>query len=204
MLLFLIQAAVISLTGVMAPGPITAATVGTGTRSPHAGALVAVGHGIVEFPLMALIYYGLGDFFRIDTVRAATFALGGLFLLFMGVDMLRSIRKAARLDDGGSRKPLVAGIILSMGNAYFLIWWATVGASLISKAVTFGIAGVMTFAVVHWFCDLIWLYLLSIASYRGGRVFGVRFQKTVFAVCGAFLLFFGALFIRDAAGVLAG
>ncbi|MCD6307728.1 MAG: LysE family transporter [Candidatus Latescibacteria bacterium] len=204
MFLFLIQAVVISLTGVMAPGPITAVTVGTGTRSPHAGALVAVGHGIVEFPLMALIYYGLGDFFRIGAVRAATFALGGLFLLFMGYDMLRSIKKAARLHNGGSRKPLVAGILLSMGNAYFLIWWATVGASLISKAVAFGIAGVMTFAVVHWFCDLIWFYILSIASYKGGRVFGARFQKTVFAVCGVFLLFFGALFIRDAAGVLAG
>ncbi len=198
MLLFLLQAVIISLTGVLAPGPITAATVGSGTRSPHAGALVAFGHGIVEFPLMALIYFGIGDFLRIEMVRAGTFTLGGAFLLFMGFDMLKSIRNAGEIDHTGASKPLSAGIFLSLGNAYFLVWWATVGASLITKAVTFGLAGVMIFAVVHWSCDFVWFYFLSAASYKGKHIFGVLFQKTVFAVCGSFLLLFGTLFLKDA------
>lgn len=46
-LVFGAEAAGISLSGVMAPGVITAATLAAGTRNPHAGALVAVGHGIV-------------------------------------------------------------------------------------------------------------------------------------------------------------
>jgi len=49
---FLLEAALISLSGVLAPGPMTAVTVGEGTRSPHAGAWIAVGHGIIEIPLM--------------------------------------------------------------------------------------------------------------------------------------------------------
>jgi hypothetical protein len=49
---FLAGAMVISLTGVMAPGPLAAVTVGKGSKAPHAGALVAVGHAVVEFPLM--------------------------------------------------------------------------------------------------------------------------------------------------------
>ena len=204
MLVFLIQAIIISLTGVMAPGPITAVTVGTGTRYPHAGAMVAIGHGIAEFPLMILIYYGLGDILRVGNVRAAVFTLGGLFLLFMGMDMLRSVRHAADLKHNQSQKPLVAGILLSMGNAYFLLWWATVGASLISKAVSFGLLGVMAFAVVHWSCDFIWLYLLSAMSYKGGHVFGASFQKVVFLVCGTFLLLFGLMFIRDALRLIFG
>jgi len=199
--LFLIQAAMISLTGVMAPGPITAVTVGTGTRSPHAGAMVAVGHGIVEFPLMVLIYYGVGDLLKIGYVEASVFTLGGLFLLFMGADMLRSVRGAAGFDADDSRKPLAAGILLSMGNAYFLVWWATVGASLISKAVAFGIVGVTAFALVHWSCDFAWLYVLSAVSYRGGNLLGVRFQRVVFGVCGAFLLLFGVSFLLDAGRV---
>jgi len=202
--IFLLQAFMISLTGVMAPGPITAATVGNGTRSPHAGAMVAIGHGVVEFPLMALIYYGLGDVLKIDPVRASVFTLGGLFLLFIGFDMLKSIRNVSEINETGSRRPLAAGIILSMGNAYFLLWWATVGASLITKAVTFGLSGVLGFVMVHWSCDFIWLYFLSAVSYRGGHVFGILFQKIIFAVCGSFLLFFGGMFLRDAIRLWAG
>ncbi len=198
MLLFLIQAIIISLTGVMAPGPITAVTISTGTRSPHAGALVAVGHGIVEFPLMVLIYFGLGHILRLVHFKATIFTLGGLFLLFMGFDMLRSIKHASALENEKQKKPLVAGILLSMGNAYFLIWWATVGASLISKAVAFGLIGILLFVTVHWLCDFLWLYFLSAVSFKSGHFFGIRFQKVVFAVCGFFLLFFSGVFLLDA------
>ena len=63
-ILFLFQAMIISLSGVMAPGPITAATIAAGTKSRHSGALIAVGHGIVEFPLMFLILAGIGIIFE--------------------------------------------------------------------------------------------------------------------------------------------
>lgn len=197
MLMFIAQVILISLTGVIAPGPITAVTVGSGTQSPHSGVLIALGHGIVEFPLMALIYYGLGDVLNMALVKSLIFTLGGGFLIFMGVDMVNSARKTTVIESSGSQKPLAAGIVLSIGNAYFLIWWATVGASLITKAVSFGLAGAMTFAAVHWSCDLVWLYFLSAASYKGGRVFGLVFQKSVFAICGSFLIFFGAAFLID-------
>ena len=51
---FLFKAFVISLSGVLAPGPMTAAAVGHGVRSRHAGALMAVGHAVVEFPLSSV------------------------------------------------------------------------------------------------------------------------------------------------------
>jgi len=198
MILFLLQAIIISLTGVMAPGPITAVTVGTGTRSPHAGALIAVGHGIVEFPLMVFIYYGLGHMLGVSYIRAIVFTLGGLFLLLMGTDMLRSIGSAADITQNHAKAPITAGVLLSMGNAYFLLWWVTVGASLITKAVSFGLVGVLSFAAVHWLCDFLWLYFLSAVSYRGSHVFGIRFQKIVFGICGSFLLFFSGTFLFDA------
>ena len=110
----------------MAPGPVTTVTVGTGTRSPHTGALIAVGHGIVEFPLMVLIYYGLGDILKLVYFKATLFTLGGIFLLFMAFDMLRSIKHASAPEKAEQKKPLAAGIFLTLGNAYFVIWWATV------------------------------------------------------------------------------
>jgi threonine/homoserine/homoserine lactone efflux protein len=183
----------------MSPGPITAVTIGQGSRSPHAGALVAIGHGVVEFPLMAAIFFGAGALLAMDPVKAAVFSLGGLFLLFMGIGMLRSIGLVEVSSHTGVRGPLAAGILLSLWNPYFLIWWATVGATLIAKAVGFGLLGFLLFAVVHWTCDFIWYYFLSAVSFKGGHVFGAAFQRVVFAVCGTFLLFFGWKFLFDAA-----
>ena len=198
MIFFLFQAIIISFTGVMAPGPLTAVTVGAGTKSPHAGALVAVGHAIVEFPLMVFIYYGLGHILGIGYVKAIIFTLGGMFLLLMGLNMLRSIYQTADIEQNRVKAPLAAGILLSIGNVYFLIWWATVGASLISRAVSFGLYGVLLFTAAHWLCDFFWLYFLSAVSYKGGHVFGIKFQKIIFGICGCFLLFFSGAFLFDA------
>lgn len=194
---FLVEVVIVSLSGVMAPGPITAVTVGSGTKSPHAGALVAVGHGIVEFPLMLFIFLGLGYVLNSLYVKMAIFLLGGFFLLVMGGGMLRSIQHVSYTSGRNTEVPLLAGILLSLGNAYFLVWWATVGATLISKAIAFGLIGFLVFAVIHWLCDFIWYYFLSAVSYKGGNILGVKFQRTVFGICGVFLLVFGVLFIRD-------
>jgi threonine/homoserine/homoserine lactone efflux protein len=201
-LAFLFEAVLISLSGVVAPGPVTAVTVGKGNESPHAGALVAVGHGIVEFPLMIAIFYGVGYFLNQVYVKAAISFVGGLFLMMMGVGMLRSIKWAEVGSSTYVRSPVIAGIFLSAGNPYFLIWWATVGASLILRSVSFGILGFLVFAFLHWLCDFLWCYFLSALSFKGGQFFGKRFQEILFVVCGAFLLFFGGKFIIDAARVL--
>ncbi len=55
--LFLASVVVISLSGVLMPGPLFAVTLKKAAKSKVAGALIAVGHGIVEFPLMFLIFF---------------------------------------------------------------------------------------------------------------------------------------------------
>lgn len=199
---FLLEAALVSLSGVMAPGPITAVTVGKGSRSPHAGAWVAVGHGVVEFPLMVAIFYGLGRLLDLPYMRGGIGLLGGVFLLWMGVGMLRSIQRVGVSASQHPNSPVMAGMLLSLGNPYFLIWWATVGAALILRATAFGVAGFLAFATLHWSCDFIWCYALSALSFKGGQFFGKVFQKWVFGVCGVFLLFVGGRFIADAVGML--
>ena len=192
---FLVEAVIVSLSGVMAPGPINAATVGSGTRSPHAGALVAFGHGIVEFPLMLFIFFGLGHVLGLEYVKTAIFLLGGGFLLFMGGDMLRNLKHAEAGTSGSADAPLVAGILLSMGNAYFLVWWATVGAALIVSASEFGAAGVAAFGFAHWLCDFAWLFLISWVVYKSRRLWTSKVNRVVFGLCSAILGGFGVWFI---------
>ena len=156
---------------------------------------------MIEDTPHALVYFGAGYLVSVAPVKAAVFTLGGGFLLFMGIGMLRSMNRAEIAADRGRGGPVAAGALLSLWNPYFLIWWATVGAALITQAVKFGALGFFLFAVVHWMCDFVWLTFLSTASHRGGRVFGAVFRKSVFLVCGAFLLLFGGKFLFDAVRV---
>jgi threonine/homoserine/homoserine lactone efflux protein len=95
-------------------------------------------------------------------------------------------------------------VLLSIGNPYFLVWWATVGAALILRSVRFGPLGFLAFGLAHWTCDFVWDYLLSAISFKGGQIFGRRFEKGVLLACGGFLLFFGGRFIFDGASRLLG
>lgn len=202
MIAFLLQAVLISLSGVMAPGPLTATIVGRGARSPHAGALVALGHGVVEFPLMGLVLVGLGPWMDRPYVRPAVAAIGAAVLLWMGLGMLAA---SVRLPPGGpaprddaSRSSLWSGVLLTGANPYFLVWWLSVGAALLLRATEFGRVGVGAFAVAHWLCDLGWFWFLSGAVFAGGRVFGRRFHQFILGACGLFLLAMAIDFLLDA------
>jgi threonine/homoserine/homoserine lactone efflux protein len=196
---FLLETILISLSGVMAPGPISAVAVGKGTDSPYAGALVAVGHGVVEFPLIALVTWGLGSVLQIQYVETVIFALGGAMLLYMGIGMVRELWRPEAESTSGTRSPIWAGVLLSASSPYFLVWWATVGASLIARARAFGMLGLAAFAMTHWSCDVVWDTFLSAVSFRGGRLLGRRFHQTVLVLCALFLIFFGGRFIVVAA-----
>lgn len=198
MIPFLVTATVISLSGVLAPGPMTAATLAAGTRARHAGALVALGHAVVEFPLLIVILAGAGRLFEIAAVQMTIGLAGGVFLLAMGVQLLAAARAVTNNTDGADeRHPFLTGILLTGANPYFLIWWATVGLALAMKAAELGVVAFALFAVVHWLCDLVWLEALSLASHKGTQLLGNRVQRIVLAACGILLLGFGCKFLVD-------
>lgn len=198
MLNLLLQTVAISLSGVMAPGPITAATLVAGSRSRHAGLLVALGHAVVEFPLIGLLVMGMGQFLGSSGARAGISLAGGAVLALMGVQLLLSLRHAAAgRTASAERRPVMIGIILTATNPYFHVWWLTVGLGLALQAAEFGITTLALFAVVHWLCDVVWLEVLSSVGFKGAEVFGERATRVVTAVCGTVLLGFGAKFLYD-------
>jgi threonine/homoserine/homoserine lactone efflux protein len=203
LLLFLVQVFIISLTGALQPGPITATVITMGARNRWAGTLLAIGHGIVEFPVMVLIILGLGRYFELPKVKIAIGLAGGIFLILMGTQSLLSLKAKADTEFKALRgKPILAGIILSASNPYFLIWWATVGLALATQATTWGIWAFVLFAITHWSVDLIWLQALSWASFKGSVLFGERGQKIVLLICSAALFSFGVFFIFSAIKLL--
>ena len=105
--LFLGSVIAISLTGVMMPGPVTAVTVTKGAQRKGAGALIAIGHGIVEIPLILVIYLGFANFLTLTGVKIGVGLAGGLVLLWMAWSMFRT--RPAALDE---QKDLPHGSII--------------------------------------------------------------------------------------------
>ena len=203
LLFFLFQVIAVSLSGVMAPGPVTAAAIAMGSRNRYAGILIAIGHGIIEFPLMIFIMLGMSKMLKSTNTQIAIGLAGGLFLLVMAVKMLTSLKTVSNPQDKPVRdKPVLAGLILSAGNPYFLLWWATVGLALATTATQLGIWAFALFAVVHWLCDCVWLQALSWASFKGSVLLGPRGMRIVLMICAAALFFFGLFFIYNALVIL--
>jgi threonine/homoserine/homoserine lactone efflux protein len=196
-LAFLSEVVLISLSGVMAPGPLTAVVVGKGSESPHAGAFIALGHGAVEIPLMVALLFGTNHLLDLPYVKPVIGILGAVFLFVMAFGMLRSLRGQVVSTARYVRSPFTAGVLLTIANPYFLVWWATIGITLIARSEIFGLWGFAALALSHWLCDFAWDYFLSALSFRGGQFFGKKFQKVVFAVCGIALVFFSARLMFD-------
>ena len=190
----LFKTVIISLSGVMAPGALSAVTIHHGMRNSRAGVSVAIGHGIVEVPLLILIYYGVGALMQISGFQVSIGILGGVLMAWMGVTIVVSggtVVSEGKLGDSS----VWAGVMLSAGNPYFLIWWATVGSSLVIRSVEYGLVGVLLFWICHWMCDLVWLWLLAFFANRASANFGGAFVRITSLISGSFLLIIGFRFI---------
>jgi threonine/homoserine/homoserine lactone efflux protein len=161
--------------------------------------LLAAGHGIIEFPLMVLIILGLGVVFQRTTTQIVIGLSGGIVLLYMAYGMFKSAGRSS-ISQAGARKdkPVLAGIVLTVSNPYFLIWWATVGLALATEATKFGLYAFVLFAIVHWLVDLIWVTALSFASFHGTTLLGPRLQTVILRICAAAMFLFGLFFLYSA------
>ena len=200
--LFFASVALISLSGVLMPGPLFAATIRQATKHKAAGALIAVGHGIVEFPLMFVIFFVLSQFKIPGFVEVAVELVGGLLMIVMGVQTFRKRHKPEETQVSSSRDSVLAGIYTTAVNAGFILWWLTVGTALILNAQLFGIIGFSLFAGVHWLCDLSFYTIIALAIFKSQQLWsqhwnqGVRMGITFF--CSAVFIGFGVYFMFSA------
>jgi threonine/homoserine/homoserine lactone efflux protein len=200
---FLIQVFIISISGAMQPGPVTATAITMGAKNRWAGVLLAVGHGIIEFPLMILIILGLGSIFQKPATQITIGLLGGIVLLYMAFSMFKSSTKhvdpavIVKVD-----KPVTAGIILTASNPYFLIWWATVGLALATRATEIGIHAFVLFTITHWLVDLLWVTALSFAAFHGTSLLGPKSMTVILKLCAALMLLFALFFLYNSVSLL--
>ncbi len=179
------------------PGPVFAMTVARSHKSSVTGPLVALGHGVIEIPLMLLIYFGFANFFKLELVHVVIGVAGGSILVWMGLSMIRNRNQEVARSEEAPYNSLVSGLIASIANPYFFLWWATIGSALIMRSTAFGAMGFFLLMVIHWSCDLGWYSLVSITVHRTHHLWGKRIHAVVFIACGILLIGFGGWFIAS-------
>jgi threonine/homoserine/homoserine lactone efflux protein len=196
--LFLASVLLISLTGVLMPGPLFAVTLEKASKSKISGALISVGHGIVEFPLMFLIFFVLSQFEIPNLVQVAVGLIGGALMVFMGVQTFRNRRKQETASVNVKRDSVLAGIYTTAANAGFILWWLTIGTTLILNAQLFGLLGFSIFAGVHWLCDFSWYTVAALLIFKSQRFWTQRTRIGITLFCVAVFIGFGAYFMGSA------
>ncbi len=195
MLPILLSVVIISLSGVMMPGPMFAVTLAKSYRSPWAGFQIALGHAVIEVPLILLIYFGFAQFFQNTLVQLGLSIGGGGMIIWLGIGMFRARAEVTQRGKDLPYNAFMAGIITSGFNPFFLLWWATIGSMLVMKFLDFGVSGLIVLIIVHWLCDLVWLSLVSVVIYRTHALWAERFQEGLFIACSLLLVGFGGWFL---------
>lgn len=195
----------IALSGALMPGPLFTVTVAdSAKRGFISGPLLIGGHAILELALIVAVILGLGPVLEIPAVMAVVALLGGLILLWMGAGMYRgasglSLETGAGSDRGVSN-PVLTGILASISNPYWIIWWATIGLGYLVAARKSGAVGVAVFFAGHILADLAWYSIISFTVSRGVRIMSDRTYRIIIRCCGFILAGFGFWFLSSSYG----
>ena len=190
---------VIALSGAMMPGPLLTATISESSRRGFVtGPLLIAGHGILEMALVFSLLLGLAPFLQQRSVFVATAFGGSAILLWMAFGMFRSLPSLRLSWEAGnadnSKKLLFSGILLSLANPYWIIWWATIGLGYILYSWQYGLWGVAFFFAGHILADLAWYGAVAAAVARGRHFLTDRLYRGLIAGCAAFLVVFACYF----------
>ena len=190
----------ISSSGVMSPGPLFATNVMYGIRDgARAGIKMAAGHTIVELPLIVLLGAGLVSLESFPQFRVAVSVVGALGLFAFAALQVRSIVVKEGDDPGRARYgPLLAGVMLTALNPFFILWWLTIGIKLISDALAlWSVVGLVIMFGFHIWMDYAWMGAVGFASKKGSRFMSVKVRRIITLALSAVLVYFGVVFMAD-------
>ena len=199
-ILFAVASFWVGLSGAMVPGPMLTVTISDSLKKGfRAGPLVVLGHYIAEITLMILLVLGLGWVIGSKMVTMIIGGIGGLMLIYIGYTIAKSPVPSEIPGDGEpveKRGSILSGIVTSVSNPYFYLWWATIGWAFMLKGIELaGIIGILSFLVGHWGADLAWYSLVSLFTSKGRHVLPGKRYRIIMIICGVFLVFLGIYFI---------
>ncbi len=205
--LFALTSFGVGLSGALVPGPMFTVTVSDSVKKGFsAGPRVVLGHIMTEILMIIVIMAGLGQILGSQTAAFIIGIFGGMVLIFMGYKTSRSNTPLSSIKTEEKRiqkyGSFLKGVITSISNPYFFIWWGTIGLAFLFKGLALaGIIGILAFSIGHWLADLSWFSVVSFASSRGSKFISDKAYNAVMAACGLFLIMLGSYFIISHIGL---
>ena len=197
---FAIIVIVISASGVMAPGPLFAANISYGLREgAKSGVKMAIGHTIVEFPLVILLGIGVFSLETFPGFRMIISIVGAITLFVFAIVQIKTVlQNNKNITSTPKHGPLVTGIILSALNPFFIIWWLTIGFKLISDAMLiWAFSGIVIVFFLHIWMDFVWLGGISFLASKSSKILSNRNYKFIMIGLSLLLVYFGITFLVD-------
>ena len=192
----------LALSGALMPGPLLTVTIAESARRGFlAGPLLMTGHALLEFMLVLAIIKGLGPYLNAPVTMGIVAFIGGGVLIWMGVNMIRTAGNLTlNTENTGASSvqtphPFLVGILASISNPYWTIWWVTIGMAYLMAAIKFGYLGVIVFFLGHISADFVWYCMVSYGISRGKKILKDKILQMMIRICGVFLLGFGAWFL---------
>jgi threonine/homoserine/homoserine lactone efflux protein len=202
LLTILLSSLLVAFSGAMMPGPLLTVTISESSRrGAIAGPLLIAGHSILEMALLLALLLGLGPFLKNDTFFLVVAFLGGVIMFWMAYGMFKSLPTLSISNTSEVKHKnnlLVSGVLMSLANPYWIIWWATIGLGYVVHSQQFGIIGIGLFYIGHIAGDLIWYSAISVAVAKGKKLFTDKVYRILILVCGVFLVSFAVFLIISA------
>jgi len=197
---FVVIVIIISASGVMAPGPLFAANISYGLREgTKSGIKMAMGHTIVEFPLVILLGIGVFSLETFPEFRTIISIVGAITLFVFALVQIKTVLQNNKdITSTPKHGPLVTGIVLSALNPFFIIWWLTIGFKLISDAMLiWAFSGIVIVFFLHIWMDFAWLGGISFLASKSSKILSNRNYKFIMIGLSLLLVYFGITFLVD-------
>ena len=91
--------------------------------------------------------------------------------------------------------PVLMGVLVSISNPYWILWWVTVGLGYITLSMQKGTLGLTSFFAGHILADFVWYSLISAVVAGGMRILSIKIYSGIIAICGVFLFALGGYFL---------
>jgi len=197
----IITTVLVSISGALSPGPLTASAVTIGTkRHAKGGFLIAFGHMLFEFPYVLIIASfssSIGFFLKnVNVSYALTLAILSFIIFFSyliikeGINVIKSGVNQIRKSKRYAFNPILVGILLTGLNPYFLLWWLSVGLPLIQLSINMGLPLLLLMYGSHVWMDYLWLTLMGFAGESGVKILRSKGYGVLLIILGLALALF--------------
>ena len=197
---FAVLVIIISASGVMSPGPLFAANITYGLKEGfRSGIKIAIGHSIVELPLVILLGIGVFSLEIFPEFRVIISIFGAITLFGFAIMQIKSIfKKNSGISTKPKHGPIITGILFSALNPFFIIWWLTIGFKLISDAMLiWAFAGILIVFVLHIWMDFVWLGMVAFLASKSVKIISNKNYKIMISGLSLILIYFGIVFLTE-------